>query len=239
MKKNKNSRGLRILSLIWIVVIITGLFLGLSGISASAAQKAGRYTYKNGFYYEPVSKTVKKRMQGKSYRKNPYISWSDLRYVRVKHYGFDGKVKNGELVVNKKIAKKVVKIFYELYREKYPIQRMKLIDDYGANDVKSMKANNTSAFNYRVISGSSALSRHAYGMAIDINPLVNPYVRGKYVSPSSGKAYVQRNVKRCKGKYKKYMIHKNDVICRIFKKYGFKWGGDWKSPRDYQHFEYR
>ncbi len=80
---------------------------------------------------------------------------SDLRYVQVLHYGFDGKVKEGELIVNKKIAKKTVKVFYALYQKKYRIERMRLIDDYGANDEKSMAANNTSAFNYRVISGTT------------------------------------------------------------------------------------
>lgn len=109
---------------------------------------------------------------------------SDLRYVQVLHYGFDGKVKEGELIVNKKIAKKTVKVFYALYQKKYRIERMRLIDDYGANDEKSMAANNTSAFNYRVISGTTKLSNHSYGMAIDINPRINPWVKGNKVSPA-------------------------------------------------------
>lgn len=202
--------------------------------------KAGtKYTYKKGFSCQTIPSSVKKRMMGKSYKKNKNISLSDLRYVKVMHYGYDGKIKQGEMVVNKKIAKKTVKIFYELYQRKYPIQKMKLIDNYGANDNKSMRANNTSAFNYRKISGSSNLSRHARGMAIDINPRINPWVKGKEVSPSNGKVYRQRNVKKCKGKYRKNMIHKNDAVYKVFKKYGFTWGGEWKSYKDYQHFEHK
>lgn len=201
--------------------------------------EAAKTEYKPGFTYQTIPASVQKRMNGKSYKKNSKVKWSDLRYVKVKYYDFHGRVQSGELVVNKKIALKTVKIFYELYKIKYQIQRMKLIDDYDASDLKSMKANNTSAFNYRKISGTNTLSRHAYGMAIDINPVINPYVKGSYVSPSNGKLYKQRNVAKCKGKYKKYMIHKNDKVYNIFKKYGFKWGGDWKSYKDYQHFEYR
>ena len=98
---------------------------------------------------------------------------------------------------------------------------MRLIDDYGANDEKSMAANNTSAFNYRVISGTTKLSNHSYGMAIDINPRINPWVKGNKVSPANGKVYKQ----------------KNDTAYKIFKKYGFSWGGEWRSSKDYQHFE--
>lgn len=221
-----------------LVLCMVILLVSLCRMPVSASVSKGRYTYKTGFYYEPISKTVKKRMMGKSYRSNPYIKLSDLRYVRVKYRGFDGKSRSGELVVNKKIAKRVVKIFYELYKIKYPIQRMKLIDAYGADDEKSMKANNTSAFNYRVIAGSTKLSNHAYGLAIDVNPRINPYVKGSYVSPANGRVYAQRSAKKCKGKYRNYMIHKNDTIYRIFKKYGFTWGGDWNSVKDYQHFEF-
>lgn len=196
------------------------------------------YLYKEGFYTDRISDSVKKRINGKSYKKNPNIQLSDLRYVSVQHYGYDGKIKSGELVVNKKIAKKVVKIFYELYQEEYPIQQMKLIDCYDADDVKSMEANNTSAFNYRTVSGTTKLSNHAYGMAIDINPRINPYVKGNVVLPENGAAYKQRDVTKCKGKYKSNMIHKGDTAYQIFTKYGFEWGGSWHSSQDYQHFEY-
>ena len=206
-------------------------------LQKKSANAASKYTYKKGFTYETISPKIEKRITGKSYRKNKNVKLSDLRYVQVLHYGFDGKVKHGELIVNKKIAKKTVKVFYELYQKKYRIQRMRLIDDYNANDNKSMSANNTSAFNYRVISGTKKLSNHSYGLAIDINPRINPWVKGNKVSPSNGKVYKQRKTSKCKGKYKRYMIHKNDTAYKIFKKYGFSWGGEWRSSKDYQHFE--
>lgn len=195
--------------------------------------------YKTGFYYYGITTALKEKMNGKSYKKNNKILYSDLRYISIKHYGYDGKLKTGELVVNKKIAKDIVEIFYELYQKKYPIQKMKLIDNYNADDTKSMEANNTSAFNYRTVSNGTTLSKHAYGLAIDINPRINPYVtnEGKNVSPSNGSAYAERNVSKCSGKYKKNMIHKNDVIYKIFRKHGFSWGGDWVYSKDYQHFE--
>lgn len=205
---------------------------------AKETLSGNRHTYKSGFYYDTISKTVEKKITGKSYTENPNIKLSDLRYVKVKHYGFDGKVKSGEMIVNKKIADKTVKIFYELYQKKYQIQRMKLIDEYGADDNQSMSANNSSAFNYRVIAGSETLSKHAYGLAIDINPMVNPMVKNGVVSPENGSPYAERDVNRCTGKYKKHMIHKDDVIYKIFVKYGFSWGGNWKHSKDYQHFEY-
>lgn len=197
--------------------------------------------YKDGFFFHSITKALKNRMSGKSYKENKFIGYSDLRYIRVKHYNYAGKIKTGELVVNKKIAQDTIKIFYELYKKKYPIQKMVLIDQYDGDDIASMEANNTSAFNYRVIGGSISLSKHAYGMAIDINPRINPYVSkgGRYVSPSNGKVYAVRNIKKCKGKYRKSMIKKGDFLYRLFVKYGFKWGGDWKSIKDYQHFEKR
>ena len=149
-----------------------------------------------------------------------------------------GKTRTGKLIVNKKIARRTVKIFSELYKIRYRIQRIKLVDCYHADDNKSMEANNTSAFNYRVVEGTNKLSKHGMGMAIDINPRINPCIRGGKLEPANGRVYRTRNVKKCKGKYKKYMIHKNDKVYRIFKKYGFSWGGDWKTLKDYQHFEY-
>lgn len=195
------------------------------------------FLYKEGFYCEKISTATKKRMTGNSYTKNKYVQLSDLRYVCVQHYDYKGKIQSGELVVNKKIANNTVKVFYELFQKKYPIQRMKLIDDYGADDETSMEANNTSAFNFRNVSGSSNLSKHAYGLAIDINPKINPYIKGSTILPKNGKSYTQRDVSKCKGKYKDNMIHKNDVAYKIFTKYGFSWGGNWNSLKDYQHFE--
>lgn len=219
----------------WIGVIC---MLALIFSLFSMPQKAQAAVYKKGFTYQKLPKRIKKKITGVSYKKNPYIKYSDLRYVKVRYYDFSGKIQYGELIVNKKIARKTVKIFYELYRIKYPIQRMRLVDEYGADDEKSMRANNTSAFNYRTVAGTNKLSKHALGLAIDINPRINPYINSKGVlTPKNGKAYRIRNKKKCKGKYAKYMIKKNSRITKIFKKYGFTWGGDWVYSKDYQHFQ--
>lgn len=194
--------------------------------------------YRDGFTYQKLPGQIKKKIKGVSFHKNSYITYDDLRYVRVKYYNFSGEVKNGELIVNKKIAKKTAQIFYELFQIKYPIQRICLIDKYNADDEKSMEANNTSSFNFRTVAGTNRLSKHALGLAIDINPRINPYINSKGIlTPENGKAYRVRNIKKCKGKYASYMIQKNSQITKIFKKYGFSWGGDWKYSKDYQHFE--
>ncbi len=197
-------------------------------------------TYKKGFTYKELSVRQKKQITGCSYPKSgAKIKLSQLRAVKVKYYNMKGKTCRGTLIVNKKIAKKTAQIFYDLYQIKYRIEKISLIDEYGANDISSMEANNTSAFNYRLISGSSKLSKHGMGLAIDLNPRINPCVKKGRVEPANGKIYKERRVGRCKGKCKKYMIHKNDRVYKIFKKYGFTWGGDWKSLKDYQHFEYK
>lgn len=199
----------------------------------------GAKTYKPGFTYRKLTPAVKEQIRGKSFPvSGSKISFSSLRLVTVKYYDFKGKTRTGKLIVNKKIARRTVKIFSELYKIRYRIQRIKLVDCYHADDNKSMEANNTSAFNYRVVEGTNKLSKHGMGMAIDINPRINPCIRGGKLEPANGRVYRTRNVKKCKGKYKKYMIHKNDKVYRIFKKYGFSWGGDWKTLKDYQHFEY-
>lgn len=198
------------------IIVLTAFTVAVIPVclQRKSANAASKYTYKKALLMRRFLRTLKRVITGKSYRKNNNIKLSDLRYVQVLHYGFDGKVKEGESIVNKKIAKKTVKVFYALYQKRYRIERMRSIDDYGANDEKSMAANNTSAFNYRAISGTTKLSNHSYGMAIDINPRINPWVKGNKVSPANGKVYKQRKTSKCKGKYKRYMMHKNDTAYR-------------------------
>lgn len=196
------------------------------------------FIYKNGFSMQVISSEIKNRISGKSYKKNPNIQYSDLRYLSMAYYNFNGQVEIGEMIVNKEIAKDVLKIFYQLYKMKYPIEKMKLIDEYEADDTASMEDNNTSCFNYREVAGSEHLSKHAYGCAIDINPRINPYINNKgQLSPKNGKKYKVRDIGKCKGKYKKYMIQKNDEIYKLFLRHGFTWGGDWYTMKDYQHFQ--
>ena len=204
-------------------------------ISADAVQT---YGLDSCFVAIPIPDKIWACMQGKTYQENPYIQRQDLRYLRVLHWNVDEKIHLGEMVCNQLIADKLINIFRQLYEAHYPIQRMLLPDVYDADDETQMRANNTSCFCYRVIVGSSRLSKHALGLAIDINTLYNPYVKKRkdgslYVQPATAVKYCDRN-----GKYP-YKITHQDLCYRLFLKYGFSWGGDWKSYKDYQHFEYK
>lgn len=177
-------------------------------------------------------------MSGKSYRPGCPVPRSDLRYLRVLHYTLDGTIRTGEMVCHQAVAEDLIRIFRALYDARYPIERMVLIDNYGAQDEPSMLANNSSAFNFRFIGGTRQLSNHSMGCAVDINPLYNPYVKVRRdgslrVSPKAARPYADR-----KGKFP-YKITADDLCCRLFKQYGFTWGGDWRSLKDYQHFERR
>ncbi len=187
------------------------------------------------FYSEEISDAVMDRMQGKSYKDNCTVPREDLRYIRVLYKNPAGDSCLGELVSNKAIAQDLVDIFKELYRADYLIGKISLVDNYNADDDLSMEDNNTSCFNFREVSGSKNLSKHAMGRAIDINPLYNPYIRtvnGKKIcEPSNARDYVDRD------KDFKYKIDKDDLCYQLFMKHGFEWGGDWNSSKDYQHFQ--
>ena len=175
-------------------------------------------------------------MQGRSWPEGCALRRSDFRYLRVSHFDAEKKEHVGEMVCNKAIAADLLEIFRELYRQKYPIQRIRLIDDYEAKDEQSMRDNNTSCFCYRRVSGTAKLSKHAMGMAVDVNTLYNPYVRtGKdgrqIVEPATATKYVDRS------KSFPYKIVKGDLLYRLFLQHGFKWGGSWRTMKDWQHFE--
>jgi hypothetical protein len=198
------------------------------------AKKENASKFDSVFKAEPLSDSTLTRMMGKSYpgEDKCEVSIRNLRYLIIPHYDGNGAIRIGELVCHKKASDDFLYLFKELFKHKYPIERMVLIDDYDGDDSKSMAANNTSSFNYRVIAGTDKLSRHAFGMAIDINPLYNPYVKGTFVSPESGEPYVNR------GKEFKYKISRKDLVYKILHdKFGFTWGGDWENCKDYQHFE--
>lgn len=190
----------------------------------------------NLFYSTSLSQVIKDRIWNNSYKENNDISMEELCYLRVLHMGFDGQTHIGELIVNQTIAEEVLEIMLKLYQQSYPIEKMILIDEYGADDEQSMTDNNTSAFNYRKIAGTDHLSNHSLGFAIDINPKYNPYVKQQdngelIVSPLNGTEYIDRNQEF------PYKIDENDLCCRLFLEYGFIWGGNWNSVKDYQHFE--
>lgn len=188
-------------------------------------------------YFYPcfVSADIFARIQGHSYKDNCTIPLEELRYIRVLHVGFDGQDHEGELIVNRLIAEEVCAVFRELYEVRYPIEKIRLVDEYGADDNRSMADNNSSAFNYRVIDGTERLSNHAKGFAIDVNPLYNPYIRTRngvqQVLPDHAYEYADRT------KDHPYYIKKGDTCYQIFKSHGFTWGGEWKNSKDYQHFE--
>lgn len=159
-----------------------------------------------------------------------------LDTIQVRHVNAEGEEMVGVIVCNLAIAKDLQDIFAELYRQKYPIERIRPIAEYGNDDERSMSDNNTSCYCYRPIAGSSKLSKHAQGLAIDINPLYNPCVRRRkdgtlLIQPSTGKPYVNRR------KSFKYKITKDDLCYRLFLQHGFRWGGAWRTLKDYQHFE--
>jgi hypothetical protein len=193
------------------------------------------YGFSRCFAAEPIPDAVFARMRGRSYPEGCTVPRSSLRYVRTLYVGFDGKTHLGELVCNKRIAADVVAVFRELYQKRYPIGQMRLIDDFGASDEQSMRANNTSCFCYRVVKGSHKLSKHAEGLAVDINPLYNPCVRrirGKItVQPSTASRYADRSASFA------HKIDHGDLLYKVFTTHGFRWGGAWRSVKDYQHFE--
>lgn len=183
------------------------------------------------FVSQPIPNAVKVRMQDISIPDNATISYDELRYLTVFHHDYEGKIKKGELVCNKAIAKDLLLIFRALFSRGYPIYSIRLVDDFNADDESSMRANNTSCFNYRNVAGSKTLSRHALGMAVDINPLQNPCIKGRHIQPSTAGDYVDRN------KDFPHKIDEDDFCKEVFTSFGFRWGGNWRSVKDYQHFE--
>ncbi len=190
----------------------------------------------------PITSTIKQRMiKGDSWRQGCPVGLNDLRYVRVKHWDFKGGVKMGELIVHKRVAKDVTEIFEELFTIGYPVRQMRLVSDFKANDWQSIEADNTSALNCRSLTGSSKKwSNHAYGMAIDLTPIENPYIsRTGRISHKASFKYRKRVHIPSRGLADKAVLLKNDKAVQIFKKYGWKWGGDWNGIKDYQHFSFR
>ena len=188
------------------------------------------------FAAEKIPDGVWQRMQGKTYKDNPYIGRGDLRHIRALHWDYDQKSHIGEMIVNKQIADVVVGILRKLYDAKYPIQRMVLPDVYDADDETQMRDNNSSSFCYRAIAGTTKLSKHARGLAIDINTLYNPYYKDRadgtrYVQPATATKFCNRDWAF------PYKIDESDLCYKLFTEAGFEWGGTWTSCKDYQHFE--
>jgi hypothetical protein len=162
-----------------------------------------------------------------SYRAGCPVGPAQLRTVRVSYWGFDGKPRVGTVVVARRQAQNIATVFRMLWDARFPIKRLRPVSAYGGDDDRSMAADNTSAFNCRFVGGTTRWSMHAYGEAIDVNPVENPYVRGATVSPPAGRAYLDRT------RYRKGMAVANGVLVRAFASVGWKWGA---AFGDYQHF---
>jgi poly-gamma-glutamate synthesis protein (capsule biosynthesis protein) len=194
------------------------------------------------FSISEINPNIKQRMiRGNSWRKNCPVQLQDLRYLNIGYIDFEGKSKVGELIVHKDVAEDVTQIFEMLYFHKYPINKMQLVSNYGGNDYQSIESDNTSAFNCRPVTGDkNKWSNHAYGKAIDINPIENPYVSRKGTSShSKSTPYLpaKRVHKNNSSAVDRAMFLKTDIVVRIFKDFGWRWGGDWKGIKDFQHFD--
>jgi len=190
----------------------------------------------------PITKEIEQRMiKGNSWKQGCPVLLQDLRYLRIPYMDFNGRNKVGELIVHKKVSKDVVEIFEELYTIGYPIKQMRLVSDFKGNDWQSIEGDNTSALNCRSLTGSSKKwSNHAYGMAIDLNPIENPYIsRTGRIAHKASLKYRKRVHNPSRGLADKAVALKHDKVVQIFKKHGWKWGGDWSTIKDYQHFSFR
>ena len=179
---------------------------------------------------EPLPAEVRRRMNGISWHPGCPVALDRLRLLRVPHWGLDGELHRGRLVVRAKQTRPMLRTLRRLYEEQFPIAKMRLIDAYDGDDEQSMADNNTSAFNCRRVPGTGRWSEHAYGRAIDINPVQNPYVRGDTVEPEAGRAYLDRSDVR------PGMVVRPGTVVHAFRTIGWGWGGAWSSSKDYQHF---
>jgi hypothetical protein len=170
---------------------------------------------------------------GPSWRPGCPLDPRRLRRVEINHIGFDGKTHRGDLIVHEDLAAEVIAIFEQLLQLRYPIEKIRSVDNYpAADDELSMEDNNTSAFNCREIPGTGRWSQHAFGRAIDLNPLLNPYIdRTGAFQPKNAAPYLDRN------RTDPGVLHEGDPAVRVFTDRGWRWGGDWRTPSDYQHFE--
>jgi len=185
------------------------------------------------FTSEPLPEHIIEFITGVTFREYTPFPHSFLSYLTITHVDFNGDDRIGHMIVAEEIADEVLDIFREIYVSGFPIYSIRLIDYFYADDYLSLAANNSSAFNFRYIANTNVISRHGFGMAIDINPIQNPYVRGDNVLPEAGRAYLDRNDVR------PGMIVRGDVVYQAFTIRGWTWGGNWTSPIDYHHFERR
>lgn len=187
------------------------------------------------FYCEEISDELFSRIYGKSFKEDCTVSRDELRYLHLLHKDLEGNTHGGEMIVNKYIADDVLEVFRQLYDADYPIEKIRLIDEYDADDELAMEDNNSSCFNFRFISHTTRVSKHGLGLAIDINTLYNPYTKvvdgERILEPVTAEEYLDRS------KDFDYKIDENDLAYKLFTGIGMEWGGSWEDRKDYQHFE--
>ena len=178
----------------------------------------------------PLPDALRARMVGVTWKEGCPVALDDLSLITLPHYDLEGAVQTGRLIVATQHAAGVVQVFDALFAARFPVASMRPAHEFGGDDDRIMAANNTSAFNCRPVAGGSRYSDHSYGHALDLNPLINPYVRGDRVDPPGGRAYLTRDP-AVPG-----LITADGLAVAAFADAGWKWGGFWKSAQDYQHF---
>ncbi|MFM2244548.1 MAG: hypothetical protein RL071_622 [Pseudomonadota bacterium] len=204
------------------------LLLALGVGAARAEPAAGRVVY-------PLPDAIVAQATGVSWREGCPVPLDQLALIELRHVDMQGAEKTGQLIIHKDEAAGVLSVFEALYAARFPIKQVRLIDHYGGDDDKSMADDNTSGFNCRGVGGSAKWSQHAYGLAIDLNTVENPYVRTRpdgslKVAPPAGAAYLDR------ADLRPGMAVEGSVVVAAFEQIGWKWGGRWRSSKDYQHF---
>ena len=206
------------------------LFAAVIAVAALPGSSVGSAATFKGFI-TPISPALARQMKGVSWRPGCPVSLRDLRLVTATHRGFDGRDRVGRVIVHRDVAARMLSLLRRLYADGFPIRRMVPVDAYGGSDFRSIEADNTSAFNCRFVDGTTRYSEHAYGRAIDVNPIENPYVtRGGTTSHPASRAYLRRTP------FRPGMATEGRALVRAFDAIGWGWGGRWSGAKDYQHF---
>ena len=177
-----------------------------------------------------LTAAMRSRMTGVSWHPGCPVTLGGLRLLRLSYWGFDHAAHQGELIVSASAALSLTQAFRLLFEARFPIRQMRLVDDFGGDDERSMLADNTSAFNCRLVPGTSVWAQHAYGLAVDINPFENPEIQDGQADPPAAVAWADRS------RSSPAMISEGDAAWRAFRAIGWTWGGDWRSLKDYMHF---
>ena len=179
---------------------------------------------------QPLPAEVRAAMIGSSWREGCPVPLDELRLVLVPHRVAEGRSATGRLILHQEHALPVAEVFVQLHGMGFLIPSLRPAYEFGGDDDAMMRANNTSAFNCRPIAGTGTWSEHAWGRALDLNPLWNPYVRGERVDPPEGEPFVERQAGRAG------TVVPGDAVVAAFREIGWRWGGTWTRAQDYQHF---